>query len=167
MSAGLSAGLWIMRHGEAAPGSPDAQRELTAHGRDEASRMADWLAAAMASSQLAELRIVASPYRRAQQTAGIVGESLGKSIETLGIITPNDPVEPVIDWLQDNAQQAPWLLVGHMPLVGALSARLADGDPRGNLPMPTAAIAALQAEVWAAGCARLVSFCHPGELPIL
>lgn len=160
----MSADLWIMRHGEAAPGSPDSQRELTAHGRDEVSRMADWLAATMESSQLAALRIAASPYRRAQQTADIVAERLGTPIETLAMITPNDPLEPVVDWLQDNAQQVPWLLVGHMPLVGALSARLVDGDPRGSLPMPTAAIAALQAEVWAAGCARLVSFRHPGEL---
>lgn len=164
MSAGLSAGLWIMRHGEAAPGHPDPQRELTAHGRDEVARMADWLAATVESSQLAELRIAASPYRRAQQTADIVAERLGKSIETLGIITPNDPVEPVIDWLQDNAAATPWLLIGHMPLVGALTSRLVDGDPRGSRPMPTAAIAGLQAVVWAAGCARLVSFRHPGEL---
>ncbi|SDM03714.1 phosphohistidine phosphatase, SixA [Modicisalibacter muralis] len=164
MSAGLNARLWIMRHGEAVPGHPDPQRELTAHGRDEVARVADWLAVTLEPSQQAALRIAASPYRRAGQTANIVAERLAKPVETLSLITPNDPIEPVIDWLQNEAQHVPWLLVGHMPLVGALTARLVDGDPRGSLAMPTAAIAALQAEVWAAGCAQLAYFRHPGEL---
>lgn len=160
----MTSNLWIMRHGEAAPGSPDAQRELTMQGRAEAMRMAGWLAKSLNASQLAALRIAASPYLRARQTAEIVGERLAKPIETLALITPNDPVEPVIDWLQGNAEQAPWLLVGHMPLVGALSARLADGDPRGCLPMPTGAIVALEAEVWAAGCAEWIRVRYPAEL---
>ena len=67
-------------------------------------------------------------------------------------------------WFFINAEQAPWLLVGHMPLVGALSARLADGDPRGCLPMPTGAIVALEAEVWAAGCAEWIRVRYPAEL---
>lgn len=160
----MSAALWIMRHGEAAPGSPDAQRELTAHGREEVARMADWLASTLDGSQHGELRVAVSPYRRARQTAEIVAERLDRPVEVLERFTPNDPLEPVVDWLQGNAASTPWLLIGHMPLVGALSACLVDGDPRASLPMPTAAIAALEADVWAAGCARLVAFRHPADL---
>ncbi len=94
----MSAALWIMRHGEAAPGSPDAQRELTAHGREEVARMADWLASTLDGSQHGELRVAVSPYRRARQTAEIVAERLDRPVEVLERFTPNDPLEPVVDW---------------------------------------------------------------------
>ena len=160
----MSLPLWIMRHGQAAPGHPDPQRALTEAGRREVARMAMWLAETLDEAQLARLQITASPYRRAQQTAAIVAEQLGKPVQELDLITPDDPVEPVIDWLQKHAMDSPWLLVSHMPLVGELTGRLVDGDARSNLPMPTAAIAGLESEVWAAGCAQLRVFRHPSEL---
>ena len=160
----MSQSLWIMRHGQAANGRPDEQRELTAQGREEVALMADWLARSLTPAQAIELRIAASPYVRAQQTANIVAERLGKRVETLELITPDDSVEAVIDWLQaDKAGQAAWLLVSHMPLVGSLTARLVERDPRSQLPMPTAAIAVLEADVWAAGCAELRTFRHPAD----
>jgi len=162
MTGGLmTASLWIMRHGQAAAGQPDEKRELTAQGREEAAAMADWLACSLTSSQAAKLRIAASPYRRALQTATIVAERLDKHVETLALITPDGSVEAVIDWLQ--AEQAFWLLVSHMPLVGRLAGRLVERDPRSQLPMPTAAIAVLEADVWAAGCAELRTFRHPAD----
>lgn len=169
----MTQSLWIMRHGQAAAGRPDEERELTAQGREEAALMADWLARSLSASQAGGLRIAASPYRRAQQTASIVAEHLGKPVETLALITPNDSVEVVIDWLQadqagtyekaEEAEQTSWLLVSHMPLVGSLTGRLVEGDPRSQLPMPTAAIVTLQADVWAAGCAELCTFRYPAE----
>ncbi|WP_048308221.1 phosphohistidine phosphatase SixA [Halomonas sp. PR-M31] len=155
--------LWIMRHGEAAPGHPDARRELTEQGHAEVMAMAKWLATTLAASR-DQLRIVASPYVRAQQTAAIVAEQLDTRADTLSMITPDDPIEPIIDWLQEKAQQTPLLLVSHMPLVGALSGRLVESDPRSSLRMPTAAIATLQADVWAAGCAELIDFRCPADL---
>lgn len=157
----MSESLWIMRHGEAAPGWPDAQRELTVHGQQEVVRMAEWLTSTLEEQRLERLHIAASPYVRARQTAAIVAERLGRPVDTLPLITPNDPPEPVIDWLQHNADGVPWLLVSHMPLVGALTGRLIEGGIRSSLAMPTAAIAALEADVWAAGCARLTALRHP------
>lgn len=156
--------LWIMRHGEAAQGHPDSRRELTPHGRAEVLRMAEWLAESLDAPRRTLLRIVASPYTRAQQTAVIVAEQLSTKVDTLATLTPDDPIEPIIDWLQEDAQQTPLMLVSHMPLVGTLSGRLIEGDPRSSQPMPTAAIAVLRAEVWAAGCAEMTDFRHPAEL---
>ena len=100
----MNSALWIMRHGQAAPGHPDSQRALTEAGRQEVARMAAWLAETLDEALLARLQIAASPYLRAQQTATIVADHLGKSVETLNSITPDDPVEPVLDWLQANAR---------------------------------------------------------------
>jgi len=159
----MSQSLWVMRHGQAAAGRPDEQRELTAQGREEVALMADWLARSLTPAQASELRIAASPYVRAQQTATIVAERLDKRVETLSSITPDDSVEAVLDWLQAEAKQTAWLLVSHMPLVGSLTGRLVERDPRSQLLMPTAAIAVLEADIWAAGCAELRGFRHPAD----
>lgn len=150
--------LLIMRHGEAGPGAPDAERELTGRGRREAERMAAWLAE---RDDLAGLRLLASPYRRARQTAAIVGEALGLEAEALSFITPDDPPRAVADWLLAQPQGRPLLLVSHMPLVGALTGLLVEGRADRGLGFPTAAVAELEADVWAAGCARLVDFVSP------
>lgn len=154
--------VWIMRHGEAAPGYPDHARRLTARGERDVARMAEWMAAQPSAGE--RLRLGASPFTRAQQTAAIIAEHLGLEVETLDKITPDDSVEPVIDWLQDKAQATSWLLVSHMPLVGDLTARLVEGDRRASLGFAPAAIASLKAEVWAAGCARLKGFTTPGDV---
>ncbi|WP_040242330.1 phosphohistidine phosphatase SixA [Chromohalobacter japonicus] len=156
--------LYIMRHGEAVPGMPDSERSLTKQGEAEARVMGTWLESMLANDVRAALRIVASPYRRAQQTAQWMATPLERPVETLPIITPDDPLEPLIDWLQQEVAHTPCLLVSHMPLVGALVGRLVEGDVRASQPMPTATIAKLEADIWAAGCATLKHWQSPREL---
>lgn len=153
--------LLILRHGEAGPGRPDAERELTGRGHEEAQRMAAWL---VARDELAGLRLLASPYRRAQQTAAIIGEALGVPVETLPIITPDDAPSMVADWLLAQPEGRPLMLVSHMPLVGALTGLLVEGRVDRGPGFPTAALAELEAEVWAAGCARLSRLIAPSGL---
>ncbi|MCT8469938.1 phosphohistidine phosphatase SixA [Chromohalobacter canadensis] len=156
--------LYIMRHGEAVPGMPDSERSLTKQGEAEARVMGTWLESMLANDARAALRIVASPYRRAQQTAQWMATPLERPVETLPIITPDDPLEPLIDWLQQEVAHTPCLLVSHMPLVGALVGRLVEGDMRASQPMPPATIAMLEADIWAAGCATLKHWQSPREL---
>ena len=56
------------------------------------------------------------------------------------------------------------MLVSHMPLVGDLAGLLVEGAPAQGLGFPTAAIAELEADVWAAGCAQLKRFTQPSQL---
>ncbi|MCE9662659.1 phosphohistidine phosphatase SixA [Halomonas sp. M5N1S17] len=156
----MSKRLLIMRHGEAGPGSVDAERTLTARGHAEAARMADWLQ----YQELDEARILASPYVRARQTAEHVAASLEREVETLAIATPDDPPEAVSDWLLEQTDRGPLVLVSHMPLVGALTGLLVEGRSDRGLGFPTAAVAELEAEVWAAGCARLLRFMAPNDV---
>ncbi|MGJ7458052.1 phosphohistidine phosphatase SixA [Halomonas sp. MA07-2] len=153
--------LLILRHGEAGPGRPDAERQLTGRGHDEIRRMAAWLAG---RDDLASLRLLASPYVRAQQTAAIIGERLGVPMETLPILTPDDNPTAVADWLLTQPGGGPLLLVSHMPLVGALTGLLVEGRVERGPGFHTAALAELEAEVWAAGCARLVHFVSPATV---
>lgn len=125
--------------------------------------MARWLAA-REDLDLTRLRLLASPYVRARQTAARIAEPLGLVVESLSIITPDDPPEGVVEWLLGEPDDRPLMLVSHMPLVAALTGLLAEGRGDRGPGFPTAAVAELEAEVWAAGCARLARFTAPADL---
>ncbi|WP_234283741.1 MULTISPECIES: phosphohistidine phosphatase SixA [unclassified Halomonas] len=152
--------LFIMRHGEAIAGRPDSERELSAQGQVEAERMAGWFG----RQPLAGARVLVSPFVRARQTAGHVGRALGVEPEVLPFVTPDDAPTAVIEWLLANTDEAPLVLVSHMPLVGLLTGLLVEGRGDRGLAFPTAAVAELESEVWAAGCARLVRFTAPADI---
>lgn len=156
----MTSRLYVMRHGEAGPGHPDNERELTPRGHDEALRMAEWLA----RQSLAGVRLFSSPYRRARQTAAHVAGALGADATELPIITPDDSPGAVCDWLLDMSDGQPIVLVSHMPLVGLLTGLLVEGRFDRGLAFPTAAVAELESEVWAAGCARLLRFTAPHDI---
>ena len=109
--------LW--RHAEAAPGSPDWSRPLTERGRGDAALVARWLAVRLPR----ELRLIASPARRAQETA----RALGRAFETVDGIAPGVDAMALLEvagW-PDAAQSV--LLVGHQPTLGEAAARLLEG----------------------------------------
>jgi len=155
--------LLIMRHGEAAPGRPDAERVLTPRGKAEAWRMGRWLAE-RGDLDLTGLRLLTSPYERARQTAAYIADPLGAEIALLPLITPDDPPEAVVEWLLAEADGRPMMLVGHMPLVAALTGLLVEGRGDVGPAFPTAAVAELASEVWATGCARLLGFMDPARV---
>lgn len=157
--------LLIMRHGEAGPGVPDHARRLTLQGEQEASAMACWLAARKEQGELPQLTLYASPYARAQQTAQQLGDALGVSLNTLDFITPDDSLAAVSDWLLSQPEDQTIILVSHMPFVGDLVGLLVEGTSSQGVGFPAAAVAELEADVWAAGCAHLKRFTQPSQLP--
>lgn len=108
--------LIVMRHGEAAQGSPDADRRLTPKGGQDVAAVCR------------ELRrrgpvptdLVSSPLVRARETASIAGEVLGvSSIDIWDELQPEaDPADVVVQ-LATCAAGLP-MLVSHQPLVGNL-----------------------------------------------
>jgi len=154
--------LLIMRHGEAAAGAPDHLRRLTSKGEQEVSLMAQWLASRVEKGELGTMRIIASPYVRAQQTAQLLGQALRCKVETCKGITPEGSPHDVCEWLM--RQSEPILLVSHMPLVGELTGVLTEGRAGFGVGFSTAAGAELKADIWASGCASLTRLTAPGEL---
>jgi phosphohistidine phosphatase len=72
--------LIIWRHAEAEDGVPDLERRLTAKGRKQAERVAQWLLQRLP----ARFAVIASPAARAQQTA----EALGVPVKTDRSLAP-------------------------------------------------------------------------------
>ncbi|MBI6671572.1 phosphohistidine phosphatase SixA [Pseudomonas syringae] len=148
--------VWVLRHGEAqSRARSDAERELTAHGREEV------LKSALQLTDKPVQRIIASPYVRAQQTAELVRQSLAfdDSIVTAPWLTPDSSPREVLAQL-DKLGIDEVLLVSHQPLVGELIGVLTHGSPRQAEPMSTASLAELEGEFVVAGGMRLNSVRH-------
>ena len=116
--------LILWRHAEAEDGFPDALRRLTPRGEQQAQRMAAWIKTHAPKN----LRIVASPATRCQQTA----EALGLPFETDPRLSiDGDAVNLLVaaGWPDGGPQKARAVLViGHQPTLGQTAALLLSGS---------------------------------------
>jgi phosphohistidine phosphatase len=118
--------LYLVQHGDAVPEQVDPERPLSATGRQDIEAVARLLANAGTHA----VRVAHSGKLRAQQTAELTAVALAPGVapETMSGLNPNNPVEPVArriaDWTSDV------MLVGHLPVMGKLVARLVTGDER-------------------------------------
>ncbi len=111
--------LILWRHAEAADGGADLERPLTAHGRRQAQRMAQWLEARLPK----DLRILVSPARRAEETA----RALGRPFEVVDAIAPGADVADLVRAAGWPDAKHPALLVGHQPTLGDAASLLLGG----------------------------------------
>jgi len=111
--------LLLWRHAEAEDGEDDMKRRLTERGQKQARTMAAWLHA----HQPKDLRIIASPAIRTQQTA----EALKLPFETQRKIGPEACVSELIAASGWPLATGSVLLIGHQPSLGRLAALLLGG----------------------------------------
>lgn len=118
--------LVLVRHGEAEPlRTTDAGRALTAHGRRQAEHTGKWLAQRLEGE--GGLCLLASPYRRAQETAAILGNILGVPCRTVAAITPDEDVQRALAAIEADASGAVVVVVTHMPLVADIAGWIEHG----------------------------------------
>lgn len=115
--------LILWRHAEAfdaREGQNDLERELTPKGERQARRVAAWL-----NRQLpAGTRVLASPARRAQQTAA----ALERRIKTVAELAPDASGEALLHATRWPEAREPVLVVGHQPILGLTAALLLSGE---------------------------------------
>ena len=111
--------LILWRHAEALEMreiQDDLDRALTSKGERQAHRVAAWL-----NRQLpAGARVLASPARRAQQTAA----ALERKVKTLPALAPDGTVEGLLHAVRWPDAREPVLVVGHQPTLGLVAAYL-------------------------------------------
>jgi len=111
--------LILWRHAEAESGDEageDLARPLTHRGEKQAARMAVWL-----EQQLPDgLRVLASPARRAEQTA----RALGRKIKLRAELLPGGSPDELLALAQWPSARSAVLVVGHQPMLGQAAARL-------------------------------------------
>ncbi len=106
--------IYLMQHGEAHSKAKNPDRPLTEQGQKNAQHSSKF-------PKLKPNKVVHSGKLRAEQTADIVAQALNIPCQKLDGLGPNDPVEPIAQWLQDNQDT---LIVGHLPFLGRLCSYL-------------------------------------------
>jgi phosphohistidine phosphatase SixA len=139
----LEMNIYLLRHAEAEPGFPDDSRILHASGREHARRLGDFLRAKPAFQPTA---LWCSPFRRAQQTAELLLEAWGGSIDSRqneARLEPERNPAPLIEDLQQLGQDV--LVVGHNPNISILASLLLSGErARTRVHFNTAVMVCLQ-----------------------
>jgi phosphohistidine phosphatase SixA len=154
--------LILLRHAHAdaaAPGQDDADRPLSATGRDEARAAGDWLR----EHGLRPDRVLCSPARRTRETLEELGDIGGPPATVEASIYAAEP--GTLAALADaNRDAERLLLVGHNPGLERLAALMHSGQSGDYRGMPPAGIAVLRLPVDAAiepGVAALTRFWWP------
>jgi phosphohistidine phosphatase len=111
--------LILWRHADAAPGSRDLERKLTARGRKQAERVGAWLVARLPG----RYTVLASPARRARETADALGVRY-KIVERLAPGVAPGEVLQACGW---PSHKGAVVVVGHQPDLGQVAALLLGG----------------------------------------
>ena len=117
--------LILWRHADAEDGADDLRRALTAKGRKQAARVAQWLLEHLPE----DFEVVASPAVRAQQTA----EALTKNFKTEKQLAPGASVPAILKaagWPVSKGDRT-LIVVGHQPDLGRAAAHLLAGKQAG------------------------------------
>jgi phosphohistidine phosphatase len=123
--------LVIVRHAEAAPGSPDELRPLTPAGQDQARLLGERLREALGVPDA----VLTSPLLRARETGAALG--LGEP-EANDLLAPGATAADVLAAVAGRGETV--VVVGHQPDCGKIAAALGDGvEP----PFPPAGMALL------------------------
>lgn len=144
----------VIRHGTAEDRArTDADRALTAIGREEAERAGDRLAA---SGTVVD-SIITSPYLRARQTAELVAARLGfvGEIDIDEALCPDASPDGVWDLLAGRTGRRHVILVAHEPILSATCELL--------LRIPVASLG--RAEILSMGSSSPDSF-HPSDFEL-
>lgn len=135
--------LILLRHAEAEPPATsgnDRERDLSEHGRREATDAGRWLAGHSARPT----RVLCSPTRRTTQTAELALAALHEppAIENADEIYDATPGE-LLALLDQHFDAESVMLVGHNPGIERLVALLVEGRSDGFRGMPPAGLAVL------------------------
>jgi phosphohistidine phosphatase len=117
--------LYILRHGIAEdqePGGSDAERALTNEGK---KKLREILRVAQKADVSPEL-IISSPYVRAVETAEIAMEILGykEALAKSKVLIPSSDPKPIWEEVRAHKNVSELMLVGHEPLLSALTGYL-------------------------------------------
>lgn len=119
--------LVLVRHGEAENiRSSDAERALTVAGRRQSAETGEWLENIFANAD--SVRLLVSPYRRARETAEVIGGFLQAEPVEVAAITPDHDPRVALSAIAAAAEGCDCIVVvTHMPLVAALASWIESG----------------------------------------
>ena len=111
--------LILWRHADAARGGRDLERKLTAQGRKQAARMAEWLRERLPS----RFKLLTSPAQRTRETA----DALSARYQISDRLAPGAAPADVLEAAGWPSRKGAVVVVGHQPDLGRVAAVLLAG----------------------------------------
>lgn len=143
----LGLNVFILRHGEAGTRitmpSKDFERPLTEAGRDEI----ETIGRSLRKLHVEFDRIVASPLKRAMDTADIVANAYGESAPKLELwdeLRPEGSKHEAMQRLAKLRQDADVLIVGHDPYLSSLVGEIITGGSSAKISLKKGGLAKIQ-----------------------
>ncbi len=136
--------LYVVRHGEAARYAPggDADRPLT----DQGARQVEAVARGLRGLGVELDALLASPLRRAQETAQLLAKGLGGKLapETETVLDGTANAAAILQHLAHAVRsRARVAIVGHQPVLGELVGLASAGSNGGSVALAPACVARL------------------------
>jgi len=121
--------LLLVQHGTAKSRDEDPERSLNDQGIRGTKKIAAWLG----KQPIDVAKILHSGKKRAEQTAAIFADRLAPpaGMKAVAGLAPNDDVLPLAERMSD--EDAPVMIVGHLPFLARLTGLLLAGDPEHTL----------------------------------
>jgi len=161
--------IYLLRHGLAVEGGPEAQgddalRPLAPEGRAQLQN----IARAMKKMRLEFDCLLSSPFTRARQTAELIAEELQSKSRPVWCdeLKPAGSAEKLISEIR-RLRPVPEniLLVGHEPYLSRLIARLVTGEEKATIEIKKAGLCKLEAADLRPGrCAQLHWLLTPAQM---
>ena len=126
--------VYLVRHADAAPGDPDALRELTEEGREQARRLGERLRDEDVQPDV----VLTSPLLRARQTGTLLARATGTTTEADERIGPGATADGVKEAVAGRGERV--VVVGHQPDCGRIAAELTGEE---EPPFPPAGMVVL------------------------
>jgi phosphohistidine phosphatase len=111
--------LILWRHADAAEGGRDLERKLTAKGRKQAARVAEWLIARLPATYT----VLSSPARRARETA----DALAVRYKIIERLAPGAAPTDIMEATGWPSHKGAVVVIGHQPDLGRAAAVLLAG----------------------------------------
>jgi phosphohistidine phosphatase len=127
--------LYLVRHGEAAPGEPDELRALTAEGREAARALGERLA----DDGVRPDAVLTSPLLRARETGEAIARATGGAVEPDKRLSPGATADELRAAVAGRGETV--VVVGHQPDCGRIASELTGGP---EPPFPAGGMVELQ-----------------------
>jgi phosphohistidine phosphatase len=114
--------LYLVRHADATPGSPDELRTLSDEGREQARELGERLRADGVSPDV----VLTSPLLRARETGEALARATGSRFEADARLAPGATAETLREALEGRGERV--VVVGHQPDCGRITTELRGGD---------------------------------------
>jgi phosphohistidine phosphatase len=114
--------LYLVRHAEATPGSPDELRPLSDEGLEQARDLGERLR----NDGVVPDVVLTSPLLRARQTGEAIARATGSTQESDERLAPGATAETVREAISGRGERV--IVVGHQPDCGRIAASLSGGE---------------------------------------